>query len=92
MYGFKIKYDTDTSTIKYTIKNHTKEKINSFKYKLLLLNEDGSSCGYFELESKNLPALGKYDVVITVDSDVTNVYDVLVQTDSDNGGEQDEAE
>ncbi len=81
MYGFNLIYDMEDTVITYTIKNHTKENIEAFNYRLQLVNSVGQILGSIDLESKELPALSKYDVTLTVDEDVTDIYDITPVTD-----------
>lgn len=81
MYDFDLVSNFDETKLTFTIKNHTKEKVNEFKYRLQLLNVDGSIAGTIDLESKKIPALGKYKVTVNIDSDVANIYDIVPVTD-----------
>lgn len=81
MYDFSISSDFDESKLTFIVKNHTKETVEAFKYRLQLLNNDGSIYGTMDLESPKIPALSKYKVTVNIDSDVADVYDIIPITD-----------
>lgn len=86
MYGFEIKADIGESTLTYTIKNHSKENQEKFSYRLQLLNDDGSVAGVIDLESKEVPSLQKYKVTLEIDSDISDVYDIVPVTNFETYG------
>ena len=91
MYGFSMVSDFDTTNLEFVIKNHSKEKIDKFKYRLQFCNSDGSIIGTIDLESKELPAFSKYKVKVNIDSDVINTFEIVPVTDfeeygTNNGG------
>lgn len=87
MYGFKVTNNEDeTSTVEFTVKNHSNTKINSFKYRLQFINADGSILGTIDLETKKLPSLGKYNIKIKLNKDIIDVYDIVPVTDFENYG------
>lgn len=81
MYGFEVKSDIGESTLTYIIKNHSNEKQEKFKYRLQLINSNGSVAGTIDLESKEIPSLEKYKVTLEIDSDISNIYDIVPVTD-----------
>lgn len=88
MYDFSIVSDFEQSKLTYTVKNHTKEKIEKFAYTLVFLNVDGSVMGKVKLESDAIPALSKYKVTVNINSDVADVYTIMpVIEDEELGGE-----
>ena len=86
IYGFNINADIGESTLTYTIKNHSTENQEAFKYRLQLINSDGSVEGIIDLESKAVPSLGKYKVTLNIDSDISDVYDIVPITDFETYG------
>ena len=86
MYDFDLVSDFEDTKLTFTIKNHTKEKVKGFTYRLQLLNVDGSIAGTIDLESKDIPALSKYKVTVNIDSDVADVYNIVPVTDFDTYG------
>lgn len=81
MYGFEIKSDIGESTLTYIIKNHSNQVQEKFNYRLQLVNSNGTVAGTIDLESKEIPALEKYKVTLEIDSDISDVYDVIPVTD-----------
>lgn len=81
MYDFSIVSDFEDSILTFTVKNHTKEKIEGFKYRLQFVNNDGSIAGTIDLDSKELPPLSKYKVTVNIDSDVADTYNIVPVTD-----------
>lgn len=86
MYDFNVVSDFEETKLTFTIKNHTKEKVKEFKYRLQFLNVDGSIAGTIDLESKGLSALAKYKVTVNIDSDVADIYDIVPVTDFETYG------
>lgn len=86
MYDFSVVSDFESSTLEFVIKNHTKEKVQAFKYRLQFLNQDGSIFGTIDLDSKEIPALAKYKVKVNIDTDIADVYNVVPVTDFEEYG------
>lgn len=86
MYGFDIKSDIGETTLTYIIKNHSNEYQENFSYKLQLLNDDGSIAGTIRVESKAIPALQKYKVTLKIDSDISDIYDIVPITNFETYG------
>ena len=81
MYDFRIMSDVGDSTLTFILKNHTKEKVEAFKYRLQLVDSMGGIIGTIDLDGKELPSLAKYKVTVNVDSDIADVYDIIPVTD-----------
>lgn len=80
-YNFAIVSDFESSTLTFVIKNHTKEKVEKFNYRLQLIDKEGTVLGTIDIDSKELPALSKYKVKVNIDSDISDIYDIIPVTD-----------
>lgn len=78
MYGFNVKNnDVDETTVTFTVKNHTNEQIEPFKYVLQFMNADDTIKGTINLETQKLPALGKYNVTVHLSQNVIDIYNIV---------------